>query len=59
MRTSIINTLLFTVLCLVFQFMIGFLLALFFNRRFFLCQAGQGIADDALDDTDHGDRFDF
>ena len=28
LRTSIINTLLFTVLCLVFQFMIGFLLAL-------------------------------
>ena len=59
LRTSIINTLLFTVLCLVFQFMIGFLLALFFNRRFFLCQAGQGIADDALDDPDHGNRPDL
>lgn len=31
---SLLNTLIFTVCCLVFQFIIGFLLALFFNQRF-------------------------
>lgn len=31
---SLLNTLIFTVCCLVFQFVIGFLLALFFNQRF-------------------------
>lgn len=43
LRTSIINTLLFTVLCLVFQFMIGFLLALFFNRRFSFAKPVRGL----------------
>ena len=31
---SIANTFVFTVSCLVFQFLIGFALALFFNRQF-------------------------
>ena len=30
-RTSLFNTLRYTILCLVFQFIIGFILALFFN----------------------------
>ncbi|TAH66566.1 MAG: sugar ABC transporter permease [Anaerolineaceae bacterium] len=34
LRTSIWNTLVFTVMCLVFQFVIGFALALFFKNRF-------------------------
>lgn len=32
--TSIVNTLVFTVACIIVQFLIGFLLALFFNRSF-------------------------
>lgn len=34
LTTSIWNTLVFTVMCLVFQFIIGFALALFFNKKF-------------------------
>jgi len=34
LRTALINTFLFTVSCLVFQFIIGFALALFFNQDF-------------------------
>ena len=43
LRTSIINTLLFTVLCLVFQFIIGFMLALFFNRKFSSAKPVRGL----------------
>jgi multiple sugar transport system permease protein len=32
--TAIVNTLVFTVACIIMQFMIGFVLALFFNRAF-------------------------
>lgn len=42
-RTSLFNTLKYTVLCLVFQFLIGFLLALFFNRRFSFAKPVRGI----------------
>lgn len=42
-RTSLFNTLRYTVLCLVFQFMIGFLLALFFNQKFTLAKPIRGI----------------
>lgn len=42
-RTSLLNTLKYTVLCLVFQFLIGFLLALFFNKRFSLAKPVRGI----------------
>ncbi|NLI22892.1 MAG: sugar ABC transporter permease [Clostridiales bacterium] len=34
LTTSIVNTLVFTVACIIAQFLIGFLLALFFNRAF-------------------------
>lgn len=43
LRTSIVNTLLFTVLCLVFQFIIGFMLALFFNRKFSSAKPVRGL----------------
>ena len=43
LRTAIINTLLFTVACLVFQFIIGFLLALFFNHRFSTAKPVRGL----------------
>ncbi len=42
-RTSLFNTLKYTILCLVFQFLIGFLLALFFNKRFSLAKPVRGI----------------
>ncbi len=42
-RTSLFNTLRYTVLCLVFQFVIGFALALFFNRRFSFAKPVRGI----------------
>lgn len=40
---SLWNTLRYTVLCLVFQFVIGFLLALFFSQRFSLAKPVRGI----------------
>ena len=42
-KTSLSNTLKYTILCLIFQFMIGFLLALFFNQRFTLAKPIRGI----------------
>lgn len=41
--TSLFNTLRYTVLCLVFQFAIGFALALFFNRKFTFAKPVRGI----------------
>lgn len=41
--TSIRNTLVFTVLCIVFQFLIGFALALFFNKRFSFSKPVRGL----------------
>lgn len=43
MLRAIGNTLLFTVACLVFQFVIGFLLALFFNRKFSFAKPVRGL----------------
>lgn len=40
---SLVNTLVFTVSCLFFQFLIGFALALFFNRKFSLAKPIRGI----------------
>ncbi|NLG89834.1 MAG: sugar ABC transporter permease [Clostridiaceae bacterium] len=40
---SIVNTLVFTVACLIFQFLIGFALALFFNREFWLSRPVRGL----------------
>lgn len=40
---SLGNTLLYTVLCLVFQFLIGFALAMFFSKRFTLAKSIRGI----------------
>lgn len=42
-RTSLKNTLLFTVSCLVVQFMIGFLLALFFTKNFKFSKPVRGL----------------
>lgn len=42
-RTSLGNTLLFTVCCLVVQFLIGFALAVFFNKRFVISKPLRGI----------------
>ena len=42
-KTSLSNTLKYTILCLIFQFMIGFLLALCFNQRFTLAKPIRGI----------------
>lgn len=42
-RTSLSNTLLFTVCCLVVQFLIGFALAVFFNHRFAISKPLRGI----------------
>ncbi|MBE5904135.1 MAG: sugar ABC transporter permease [Pseudobutyrivibrio sp.] len=42
-KTSLLNTLLFTVACLVFQFLIGFCLALFFNKRFKIAKPVRGL----------------
>ena len=41
--TSLKNTLSYTVLCLVFQFVIGFALALFFSKKFALAKPIRGI----------------
>ena len=41
--TSIRNTLVFTVMCIVFQFLIGFALALFFNKRFSFSKPIRGL----------------
>lgn len=41
--SSLTNTLIFTVSCLVVQFLIGFLLALFFNRNFKLAKPVRGL----------------
>ena len=40
---SVANTFVFTVSCLVFQFLIGFALALFFNRKFSIARPVRGI----------------
>ncbi len=42
-RTSLVNTLKYTILCLIFQFLIGFILALFFNKRFSFAKPVRGI----------------
>lgn len=42
-RQSICNTLLFTVCCLILQFIIGFLLALFFTKNFTFARAVRGL----------------
>lgn len=42
-RTSLSNTLKYTILCLIFQFVIGFALALFFNKRFSFAKPVRGI----------------
>lgn len=42
-RTSFINTFVFTVCCLVFQFIIGFALAVFFNKKFKLAKPVRGL----------------
>lgn len=42
LTTSIWNTLFYTVMCIVFQFIIGFALALFFNRNFSLSKPIRG-----------------
>ena len=42
-RSSLWNTLLYTILCLVFQFVIGFALALFFSKKFTFAKPVRGI----------------
>ena len=42
-RISLANTLKYTILCLIFQFLIGFILALFFSKRFSLAKPVRGI----------------
>lgn len=42
-KKSLANTLIFTVCCLVFQFVIGFALAVFFNRNFKLAKPVRGL----------------
>jgi len=43
LQTSLVNTLLFTCCCIVFQFVIGFALALFFNQRFSFAKPLRGL----------------
>lgn len=43
LRTSIVNTFVFTVACIAFQFIIGFALALFFNRGFAFAKPIRGL----------------
>lgn len=43
LTTSLWNTLLFTVSCLVFQFIIGFALAVLFNKRFTIAKPVRGL----------------
>ena len=40
---AIVNTLVFTVFCLIFQFVLGFVLALFFNRKFTTAKFVRGL----------------
>ncbi len=42
-RNALFNTLSYTILCLVFQFLIGFVLALFFSQKFTLAKPVRGI----------------
>ena len=42
-RKALVNTLVFTVSCLVFQFIIGFFLALLFNKRFKVAKPVRGL----------------
>ncbi|MBE5915330.1 MAG: sugar ABC transporter permease [Pseudobutyrivibrio ruminis] len=42
-RKALVNTLIFTIACLVFQFLIGFCLALFFNKRFKVAKPVRGL----------------
>ena len=42
-RKALVNTLIFTVACLIFQFLIGFLLALFFNKTFKIAKPVRGL----------------
>lgn len=42
-KTSLVNTLLFTVACLVIQFLIGFALAVFFNQNFKIAKPVRGL----------------
>lgn len=42
-QKAMINTLLFTVVCLIFQFIIGFALALIFNKRFSFAKPVRGL----------------
>ena len=42
-RKALINTLIFTVACLIFQFLIGFALALFFNKKFKVAKPVRGL----------------
>jgi multiple sugar transport system permease protein len=42
-QTAIVNSFVFTVSCIVFQFAIGFALALFFHRKFTLAQPIRGL----------------
>ncbi len=44
LQKAVINTFVFTVLSLVFQFFFGFLLALFFNRKFSFSKPVRGLA---------------
>jgi len=43
LTTSLWNTLIFTVACLVFQFIIGFALAVFFNKKFAISKPIRGL----------------
>ncbi|HHW01148.1 MAG TPA: sugar ABC transporter permease [Clostridiaceae bacterium] len=43
LRTSIVNTFTFTVLCIIFQFTIGFALALVFNNKFSFAKPVRGL----------------
>lgn len=40
---STINTLVFTITCIVFQFLLGLMLALFFNKKFSLAKPSRGL----------------
>ena len=43
LQTAIVNTFVFTIACLVFQFIIGFALAVFFNKQFSFAKPIRGI----------------
>lgn len=61
--TSLRNTLVFTIGGLIIQFLIGFMLALFFNQNFKIGKTRKRAFDDALDDSDYGNcpdvKFNF